>query len=64
MKLEISSKVEKETKRDSVLKIETLPISDAIEYEETKCTMVDIKLAEKEFVEIMDKGFAINEKEI
>ena len=35
-----------------------------VEHKETKCTKVDTNLVEKEFVEIMDKDFAINEKVI
>ena len=66
IKLEISTKVEKETRRDSVLKPEDLPNHDIVEQKtidkEFECAMVDLKMAEKEFAEIMEKDVEINEK--
>ena len=66
IKLEISTKVEKETRRARVLKPEDLTNHDIVEQKtidkEFECAMVDLKMAEKEFAEIMEKDVEINEK--
>ena len=63
MKVEIRSKIEKEMSRNCIMKTDEV-IDKDMEIEEPKYAMIDIGIAEKEFVEMVERDIVINQKGI